>query len=557
MIYNLIKNKQFFKAGLYYRLSDEDRDVGRHEKKESDSIANQKKLIKDFLKDKYDIEIVREYTDDGISGSTFSRPGFDEMMQDVEAGIIDCIVVKDLSRFGREYIDAGNLLERVFPKLGVRFIAINDNVDTLQGIDTLSLALKNIINDAYCRDISIKVRTNLAVKRNHGEYIGAFPVYGYDKNPENKHQLIIDDYAATVVQNIFMWKIQGMSCYGIAKRLNENGILSPYEYKINRGLLYNTDFKIKEKCIWEPVTVRRILENEIYTGTLVQGKWSRVNHKIKKDILKKESEWSKVENTHQAIVSKRDFELVQKTLKLDTRTAPGEEKCYPLSGMVMCGECGANMIRKPHMSGQKVYVYYECMEYLGSKRKRCSKHSIREERLEKVVLDTIRSQIALVVKMDEFMKQLDLTMLTKLDRERLEKQINTFNETIVKYRNLKRGLYGDLHDGIISKDEYLDMKNEFEMQEKQAEKALVEAEIEMKKVIDHTSRHYLWIENFIKYENVTELNREMVLELVDAIIVYDKEHIEITLSYQDEFKEAYQQLQSLSENRMEKEKICG
>ena len=557
MIYNLIKNKQFFKAGLYYRLSDEDRDVGRHEKKESDSIANQKKLIKDFLKDKNDIEIVREYTDDGISGSTFSRPGFDEMMQDVEAGIIDCIVVKDLSRFGREYIDAGNLLERIFPKLGVRFIAINDNVDTLQGIDTLSLALKNIINDAYCRDISIKVRTNLAVKRNHGEYIGAFPVYGYDKNPENKHQLIIDDYAATVVQNIFMWKIQGMSCYGIAKRLNENGILSPYEYKINRGLLYNTDFKIKEKCIWEPVTVRRILENEIYTGTLVQGKWSRVNHKIKKDILKKESEWSKVENTHQAIVSKRDFELVQKTLKLDTRTAPGEEKCYPLSGMVMCGECGANMIRKPHMSGQKVYVYYECMEYLGSKRKRCSKHSIREERLEKVVLDTIRSQIALVVKMDEFMKQLDLTMLTKLDRERLEKQINTFNETIVKYRNLKRGLYGDLHDGIISKDEYLDMKNEFEMQEKQAEKALVEAEIEMKKVIDHTSRHYLWIENFIKYENVTELNREMVLELVDAIIVYDKEHIEITLSYQDEFKEAYQQLQSLSENRMEKEKICG
>ena len=177
--------------------------------------------------------------------------------------------------------------------------------------------------------------------------------------------------------------------------------------------------------------------------------------------------------------------------------------------------------------------------------------------MEKVVLDTIRSQIALVVKMDEFMKQLDLTMLTKLDRERLEKQINTFNETIVKYRNLKRGLYGDLHDGIISKDEYLDMKNEFEMQEKQAEKALVEAEIEMKKVIDHTSRHYLWIENFIKYENVTELNREMVLELVDAIIVYDKEHIEITLSYQDEFKEAYQQLQSLSENRMEKEKICG
>lgn len=557
MIYNLIKEKQFYKAGLYYRLSDEDRGVGRHEKMVSDSIANQKKLITDFLKNKKEIQIVREYTDDGISGSTFSRPGFDKMMQDVENGVIDCIVVKDLSRFGREYIDAGNLLEKVFPKLGVRFIAINDNVDTLQGMDTLSIALKNIINDAYCRDISIKVRTNLEVKRNHGEFIGAFAVYGYEKNPENRHQLVIDDYAATVVQNIFMWKIQGMSCYGIAKKLNQIGILSPYEYKINRGLLYCTDFKLKEKCIWEASTVRRILENEIYTGTLVQGKWGRINHKIKKDILKDESEWSKVENTHQAIVSKRDFELVQKTLKLDTRTAPGEEKCYPLSGMVICGECGANMIRKPHTSGNKIYVYYECIEYLNSKRKHCSKHSIREEKLEKIVLDTIRSQIALIVNMDECMKQLDLTMLTKLDRERLEKQIQTHNDNIIKFRNLKRGLYGDLHDGLISKSEYVDLKKEFEMQEKQAEKALAEAEIEMEKVIDQKSHHYLWVENFIKYQNVTELSREMVLELVDVVIVHDKNNIEIIMTYQDEFKEACQQLKDLSSEQLKEVKICG
>lgn len=536
-----------YKAGLYYRLSDEDAEVSMCRKDESASIANQKNLIKDFLKDKEDIVVEKEYTDDGVSGSSFSRPAFNALMEDAEAGVINCVVVKDLSRFGREYIDAGNLLEKVFPALGVRFIAVNDNVDTKYGMDTLTVSLKNIMNDAYCRDISIKTRSNLAVKRNHGQFIGAFAMYGYEKDPRDKNHLVVDEYAGDVVAKIFLWKIQGMSCNGIADRLNQLGVLSPYEYKINNGMLYTSNFKMHEKALWSAVAVRSILENRVYVGTLVQGKWTSPNHKVKKKVMRDERKWAVIENAHEAIVSERDFNLVQKSLLLDTRTPKGEEVCYPLSGVMVCADCGANMVRKPVRSGEYTYAYYECQEYKSSKRRRCSCHSIREDKVEKIVLEAIRCQIDLVIRMDECMKHLDLTMLTELDRKRLERQKRVYEADIVKYGELVKKCYEDLYEGVISKDDYIAFKEEFELKKMAAHKGLAEVELEMRRVEDKTSVHYKWVEHFLEYKNVDELNRAMVLELVDSIVVKDKNHVEITMAFQDEFEVAYGELSALGE----------
>ena len=535
---------KLYRAGLYYRLSSEDVDVSRNGKDESSSISNQKILIKDFLKDKYDIQICGEYADDGVSGSSFERPEFNRMMADIEAGKINCVVVKDLSRFGREYIEAGNLLERVFPSLGVRFIAINDHIDTIDGLDSLMVALKNIMNDAYCRDISIKTRSNLAVKRRHGEYVGAAPVYGYAKATENHNQLVIDDYAAHIVQDIFIWKIQGMSCYSIARKLNEMGVRTPYEYKLQCGIRFATSFKQNEESEWNAIMVRRILTNEIYLGTLIQGKTTTPNHKVKKSYVKDKEQWAIVENAHEAIISKRDFDLVQRTFSLDTRIAADDDKCYPLAGIVSCGNCRTSMVRRPRTVEGRLYVYYECQEYRLSKGKHCYSHSIREDALERIVLEAIRNQIAVVINMDECLSHLDLSMLTEMDRKRINNRIAIYQADIEKNQMMITRLYEDLFNEVISREEYVAYKNEFEVKKKEAEKALAKAEKELKKVDDRTSKHYQWVEHFTRYQTVDELTREMVIELVESVVVHDKTHIEITLAYQDEFEIAMKELQT-------------
>lgn len=247
-----MNNNHIFKAAIYVRLSKEDGDVSGVSKSESNSISNQKELIRDFLKDKSNIKVVSERVDDGFSGVNFERPAFQLMLEDIRQGKVDCVVVKDLSRFGRNYIEAGRYIEKIFPMLGVRFIAINDNYDSLSGksqSDEIVIPFKNLINDAYCRDISIKIRSHLDIKRRKGEFIGSFTVYGYKKDEQNHNQIVVDDYAADVVRNIFLWKISGMSQQGIADKLNQMGVLSPAEYKKSCGSKYRAKFQRKKRTL--------------------------------------------------------------------------------------------------------------------------------------------------------------------------------------------------------------------------------------------------------------------------------------------------------------------
>ena len=297
---SLISTKTWRACG-YVRLSHEDGD-----KEESNSITGQKNLIRDFFSRHPELSECGMAVDDGFSGSSFERPAFRKMMDDVRAGKIDCIVVKDLSRFGRNYLDAGEYIEKIFPFFGVRFIAVNDNYDSLDNAasDELVVPFKNLINEAYCRDSSVKIRSCLEVKRRRGDFTGAFAVYGYLKDPQNKNHLVVDTFAADEVRDIYQWKLEGVSAADIAGRLNADGILAPMDYKRQQGLRFATPFRIRPRSPWSATAVLRILKNPVYTGILEQGKNSTPSYKVKKRVAKPRGEWAVVESAHEAVVNR-------------------------------------------------------------------------------------------------------------------------------------------------------------------------------------------------------------------------------------------------------------
>lgn len=433
---------KIYHAAIYVRLSKEDGDVSTSAKAESNSISNQKDFIRNFLADKKDIRIVKEYVDDGYSGSNFDRPSFQTMMEDIKRGVIDCVVVKDLSRFGREYIDSGRYIERLFPALGVRFIAINDNYDSVTGKsqgDEIIIPFKNLINDAYCRDISIKIRSHLDVKRKNGEYIGAFVPYGYEKSDDDKHKLVIDTYAAGIVKEIFRLKLHGMSQDAIATQLNDEGVLAPMEYKQSTGSGYQTGFLQNEKSVWSSVTVRRILENEIYIGNLVQGKRTTPNHKVKQEVVKPESDWIRIEKNHEPIISDRDYEIVQRLLGMDTRISPDSDVVYNLSGIAVCADCGSPMTRKITTAGDKKYAYYICSNHKLTKQ--CSQHSISVSLLEDTVLEMLKLHIKNVMNLEEILDYIGTIPFQQLDVKSLEARKQKKLEEVEKCKRLKTSLY--------------------------------------------------------------------------------------------------------------------
>lgn len=393
-----------YNCATYLRLSRSDGD-----QQESNSIKNQRALLNDYMGKHPELHKFDEYVDDGYSGTNFERPDFKRMMQDIEKRNVNCIIVKDLSRFGRNYIETGRYLERIFPFMGVRFIAINDHYDSAEENDDkgrILIPFNNLINDTYCRDISMRVRSHLDVKRKEGQFIGSFAGYGYQKDPKDKNHLIIDEYAAGIVQEIFKLKLNGMSAQHIANHLNELGVLPPNEYKRASGFNYTCGFRAGLNQKWTVVSVNRILKNESYTGTLIQGKRRKINYKIKKSQDVGTDNWIRVEGTHDAIISRGEFQQVQQLMELDTRTSPSQKTVYPLSGFLRCADCGQNMIRRTVTKKGKKYQYYHCSTYKNGGD--CTPHMINGEKLEGSVLAAIRHQVALLVEAEQVLSHADL-----------------------------------------------------------------------------------------------------------------------------------------------------
>lgn len=521
---------KIWNATLYLRLSRDDGD-----KEESNSITGQRELLRDYISQRPEF---REYVvrvDDGFSGSTFERPSFQKMIEDVKAGRTDCIIVKDLSRFGRNYLDAGEYIEKIFPFLGVRFIAVNDNYDSLgdkKASDDLIIPFKNLINEAYCRDISVKIRSQLEIKRKNGQFLGSFAAFGYLKDEQNKNKLVVDQYAADIVRDIFKWKLEGVSPQDIADALNKLGVLSPMEYKRSLGMKFTTSFKTNSKALWSAGTVIRVLKNPIYTGVLVQGKETTPSYKVHKRVTKDESEWSVIEDSHEAIISKIDFDSVQKVLKCDTRRSPGGKAVGLFSGMIFCGDCGASMVRKTVPAGEKKYVYYVCSAHKQDKS--CSPHRIRDNALEEIVLDSLKQHISEVVDMSELLEITDTAPLRTAQAQKVQRQLDKKHEEYEKLQKLLMSLYENLTDGIIDREEYTRLKASFTARADEAEKQMDALREQLEDIHNHGTEN-AWMNEFIKRQGLTTLDRAVVVALIDKILIHSNDVVEIIYRWQDEF----------------------
>ena len=543
---NMKEQSKFF-AAMYLRLSRDDNVKAEHDgnamingvsKAESNSIGSQRELIRSFLNEQEDMELYDIYVDDGFSGSNFDRPEFNRMMKDIEAGRVNCVVVKDLSRFGRDYIEAGRYLEKIFPQLGIRFIAINDAYDSLTGdpqSDSFVIPFKNLINDSYCKDISMKIRSSLEVKQKSGEFVGSFSPYGYMKSPENKNQLIVDEAVSEYVQMIFSMYKDGFSIGRIAKRLNQMGVLSPMEYKHSAGVKFDTVFKTGDTAKWTYKAVQRILTNEVYIGVLAQGKRGTPNYKVRVVKSKDESEWVKVENAHEALVSYEDFMAVKVMMQRDMRCSPDQDEAHLFSGFLFCGDCQQPMIRKTVPSKTKKYIYYVCSTNKHSRT--CSPHSIAAKEVEEKVFRAIHDQIELVINLEHALAMIERLPSQSRKAFNYEAQIAKIEEEIERYQKLKLGLYENFIGGVIDKSEYFEFRNSYTKIIEGKQDALLRVKKEMKQTVTTGTTERNWVTLFKQYENVEELNRRVLMSLVDRILIHENHAIEIVFKYRDEYQQ--------------------
>lgn len=528
-----MKNK-IYNAAMYLRLSRDDEDRDGRVKTESNSIGSQRELIRSFIREHDDLELYDVYVDDGYTGSNFDRPEFERMMGDIEAGKVDCVIVKDLSRFGRDYIEAGRYIQKTFPALSVRFIAVTDHYDSASadiGESSIVLPVKNFINDSYCRDISIKVKSQLDVKRKNGECVAPFAVYGYSKDSADKNHLVVDEYAADVVRKIFGWKMDGMATSAIAEKLNNLGILSPKEYKKSKGQNYRGGFSGAGSAKWSSIAVKRILTNEVYLGHMVQGKTEKINHKVKKCVDKPLNEWIKVNDTHEAIISEDTFVAVSNILKADGRISPESESLNPFMGILFCGDCHEQMIRRINRYKGTSKTYYICST--KNRGEGCSRHSIEEETLKEIVSETLRTYVNTFI--DEarlFEKaralETDFDVIGSYDKEieRLKKEQD-------RYYGLCSALYEDLRKGVIDKEEFTRLHKDFEEKAKEKEDAIRKQEQLIKDMFKRGVASGAKLREFQKNIELDGIDRKTLVSLVKRIYIYEGKRIEIEFYHAD------------------------
>lgn len=506
------------KAYIYLRLSQDDKRVDN----ESNSISNQRILIQNFTKSN-DIEIAGEYIDDGYSGINFNRPQFQQMIKDLSDSKVKIVIVKDLSRFGRDYIEMGRYIQHYFPRNGIRFIAILDAYDSFE-IDTtkdhLFLPIKNFINDSYCRDISIKIRSFQKVKRNNGEYIGALVPFGYLRHPTNKYRFIKDMKVVPIIQQIFSLKIEGYSSKAIANILNDNEIVTPNQRRLDRDGI-SPGFKATNNK-WDAKMVNRIITNHVYIGTIEQGKTSKLNYKSTVIIKVPKKDWICCENTHEPIVSHNIFELANKFHLCDLKQSGAKPDIF--AGLLFCDECGQAMIKRNKRYKETIKEFYICGTY--NQGNGCSRHSISKNKLleilEKILFSQLKYREKLIEKIEKI-ENFSIPLLSNsLDLEKSRR----------KYQVLNQGLISDLEDEILTVEEFESLKRFYRNKIFQIENQIAKQnEIERQANILLTNRsEWEKLINPLK----GELNRFSLVTSVDRIEIGSNREISVIFYHSEE-----------------------
>ena len=522
-------------VGFYIRLSRED----KRGKDESESITNQRLILTDFLEQQDDGDqyiFAGEYVDDGVSGTTDEeRENFQLLLNDIQKGKVNCVIVKNLARSFRNNGDQSYYLGDWFPRNNVRFISLYQQpIDTYKdprNVQNLAVPVQGVLNEEHARGTSESVRRTFDKKREKGLHIGSFAVYGYEKDPENRNALIIDPVAAEQVKRIFSWYQEGKSKNAIVNLLNDYGILCPSAYKRQKGLKYQNPNADMGKGLWSVMTVTGILKNQIYTGDMVQGRYRKKSYKIHVQEAVPEEEWFIVSNTHEPIIKREDFNQVQELLKRDTRTAPNQKSLYLFSGFLRCGDCGKAMTR----SKVKNNVYYNCSTYKNQSKNACTKHTIRHRDLEPAVLEVIRQLISTGVCYHEVIQEIDAAPKKESRSDLLKGLIQTKEKELYRITHYKQSLYEDWKDGEITKRDYQQMKEDYERRSEAIQHILDHLQDKREELDRSNELENPALEAYRKSGNINELTRDILIQLVDHIRIYENGSICVKLRFADEF----------------------
>ena len=533
--------KQKFKVwriAIYIRLSKED----ARSFDESESVSNQRTIIEEHIagfNDGDEYIIVDEYVDDGISGTTDDeREDFQRMLSDIKKGRINCVIVKDLARSFRNYSDQGYYLDDWFPRFNVRFISLYhqplDSYKEPQNMRSIAVPIQGVLNENHCAETSDKVREVFDMKRRNGEHIGSLAAYGYIKDPNDKNALVVDEEAAEVVRDIFAKFLDGMSKNAIVHYLNEHGVLSPAAYKRERlGLKYqNPSIDPAKRPLWGAVTITTILKNRMYCGDMVQGRYRVKSYKIHVQEVVPEDEWYIVENTHEAIIDRDIFVKVQRLLLRDTRTAPQKKQIYLFSGFLRCADCGKAMTRSK-VGGT---VYYYCRTYKDQSKNACTKHTIKHNRLEAAVLYAVQQQFYLAVDYTKTIERINRAPLVKSQSKKLADAIEQKERELSKIARYKQAIYQDWKDGEISHSDYRHMKEDYEEQAEALNEVIEKLRAEQAELENGIDTENPFLKAFRQYGNIEKLTRDVLIELVDHIKVYEGGNISIVFRFADELR---------------------
>lgn len=511
-----------FNAAIYVRLSREEQEGFRNHS----SFKNQKAFLLDYVEKHPEINVYKVYEDNGYSGTNFDRPGFSDMMYDVSNEKVDCIIVKDLSRFGREHIETGKYLDYLFPMIGLRFIAVNDNYDTYDKIkdNDMIVPFKNIINAIYSKDIGRKVKSSFDMLRKKGEFIGPFAPYGYLLDANRK--FVVDNETAGNVKRIFEMYAEGESMLGICKKLTSEGIDIPSIHKIKKGIIKK--YKGSDN-VWKVQVVQGILENYAYAGHMVQGRNASAFAEtgVKKQVKVPESEWMVVKNTHEAIISEELFQKVaaRRSTK-HTISKPNSRNIF--RGKLFCGECGHRM--NVHKSPTSKNRYYKC-SYKGAYPNLCDfSDTVRENDLKDAVLNSIKGYISSTMEFDKALLGVNADKEIKQRRQEFERKIRSFRKDIDTNKKQRFELFEDYVHELIEADEFKFARQKYSdtitmLQEKLD---LYETEYEkFKKMLMPDE----WVDKFRKYKSARNLTTEMVEYFIEKIMLYNNKRIEITWKF--------------------------
>ena len=525
-------------VGVYTRRSFDD-----NEDKESNTITNQKEMINNFISKENNMTIVDYYIDDGYTGTDFDRPGFQEMMRDITDGRINTIIVKDLSRLGRNSLEVGKYIEDIFPIYNIRIIAINDNVDSFKrpdSINDLIVPIKNLINESYARDISKKVTSAYFTMASSGKFVGGTSPYGYTFDENDKHHLVVEPDEVKNVKLIFDMASKGDGRVTITKYLNDNNILCRKEIQRRKKYKLSLDPEAETiKYKWSTSTIGRMLTSEIYIGNLTQLKTKRESFKNHKVLSVAKEDWIRCENTHEPIITKAQFDKIQSLIKTNTKLkVRSEEKTYSIyNGILKCADCGKAMYKQEDNRGNRQLSNYFCNTYLYISKKSCTSHKIKTEDLNDMVLEAIKLQVKLVIELDRSLKKLYL----RNNRDTVESEYkNNTRIAEIKIDNLKNKkiqLYEDWKFNNIDKEEFLKQSKIIEDDIKLIEEKLELITQTYRENIKMIKRNDYWIDHYRRNKKIKKVTKEVLKELIEVIYVTEEGNIDIHFKYKNEYKE--------------------